>query len=153
MLTIGRYRIAFGRVCWFQTHVPTTVRRILWLFWIIREAKHDDIDKTQRFPLGTPMMHEGRKYHYYKAKKDIRVGGGMEEVEERRSNTMRAYEKLGISPDDYMMLYWDFPNERVMAIDHMGKESIVGDIYDIVTKDECVISYKIRRCQESANTS
>lgn len=74
MLTVGRYRIAFGRVCWFQTHRPTTVRRILWLFWIIREARPGDIDKKQRFPLGTPMMVDGTRYHYYKAERDIVIG-------------------------------------------------------------------------------
>lgn len=69
------------------------------------------------------------------------------------ANTKKVYEELGISPDDYMMLYWDFPNKYVMAIDHIGKHTTVGDIYDIIAKDGCVVSFKIRRCQGCVNTS
>ncbi len=69
------------------------------------------------------------------------------------ANTRKVYEKLGLSPDDYMMLYWDLPNKRVMAIDHIGGHSTVGDIYDVVTKDGCVVSFRIRRCQDNVNTS
>ncbi len=78
MVKIGRYRIAFGRVIWFQTYRPTTVRRFLYLFWIIREVRPEDIDKKQRFPLGTPMIADGRKYHYYKAEKDIVIHNATE---------------------------------------------------------------------------
>lgn len=80
MLTIGRYRIAFGWACWFQTHAATTVRRILWFFWIIREARPEDIDKKQRFPLGTRMLVDGTEYRYYKADKDIHVWGDRSNV-------------------------------------------------------------------------
>jgi len=75
MLTIGRCKLAFGRVCRPQTGRPATVRRFLWFFSIVREAKPEDIDKKQQFPLGTPMVANGRKYHYYKAEKDIVIGG------------------------------------------------------------------------------
>ncbi len=71
MLIIGRYKIAFGRGCWIQTHKPVVARRYLGFFWIIREARPGDIDERQRFPL----EHEGRRYYYYKAKHDIGVGG------------------------------------------------------------------------------
>ena len=57
----------------------------------------------------------------------------------------KAWEALGLSPDDYMMLYWDFQNKRVMAIDHVGKHTPVGDIYDIVTEGTNVVSFKIRK--------
>ncbi len=68
-------------------------------------------------------------------------------------DTKRVYEKLGLSPDDYMMLYWDFPNKHVMAIDHIGKHSTVGDIYDVVNEKGCVVSFGIKRCQDCVNTS
>ncbi|MBA7585764.1 hypothetical protein ES708_27753 [subsurface metagenome] len=67
MLKIGRYRIAFGRYCWGQTYVPTTVRHFL-CFWILKEARPTDVDKEQRFPIGTKLEQEGRKYRHYKAK-------------------------------------------------------------------------------------
>jgi len=70
-----------------------------------------------------------------------------------QENTVRVCEKLGVLPGDYMMFYWDFSNEKVMAIDHIGKHSTVGDIYDVVAKDGCVVSFKIRRCQDCVNTS
>lgn len=73
MPTIGRYKIAFGWGCWFQSHRPVTVRRYLRFIWVFREAKPTDIDKKKRFPLGTPMVADGVKYHYYKAVKDIVV--------------------------------------------------------------------------------
>ena len=74
MLRIGRYKLAFGWACWIQTHRPVTARRYLWFIWVFKEAKPTDIDKKKQFPLGTPMEYEGRRYHYYKAGKDIHVG-------------------------------------------------------------------------------
>lgn len=74
MLTIGRYRITLGCFIWMQSQRPTTARRFLFL-WIFKEALPSDIDKKPQFPLGTMMMYEGRKYHYYKAGRDINVGG------------------------------------------------------------------------------
>lgn len=57
----------------------------------------------------------------------------------------RAWEFLGLSPDDYMMLYWDFPNQKVMAVDHLGKHHTpVGDIYNLVIEDDHVVSFKIK---------
>ena len=76
MLTIGRYRIAFGWACWIQTYRPTTVRCILGFIWVFKEAQPTDIDKKKRFPLGTEMLAGGRRYYYYKAAEDIRVGDG-----------------------------------------------------------------------------
>ncbi len=55
-----------------------------------------------------------------------------------------VWEILGLSRDDYMMLYWDLPNKKVMAIDHVGHPSAVGDIYDNTTDDGQVVSFKIR---------
>ena len=78
MLKIGRYKIAFGWVCWIQTYRPTTARCILGFIWVFKEAKPTDIDKKKRFPLGTPMTYEGRRYHYYRAGKDIHVGDAVE---------------------------------------------------------------------------
>lgn len=62
-----------------------------------------------------------------------------------KTDVEKAWETLGLSPDDYMMLYWDFPNKRVMDIDHVGKHTPVGDIYDIVTEGTDVVSFKIRK--------
>ncbi len=74
MLKIGRYEIAFGWACWIQTHVPTTIRCILGFIWIFKEARPTDIDKKRRFPLGTAMFYNGKKYHYRKAGENIHVG-------------------------------------------------------------------------------
>lgn len=58
----------------------------------------------------------------------------------------KVFEKLGISQDDYMMLYFDFPQKKVMAIDHLGKQHVpVGDIYDLVIKGGNVMSFKIKK--------
>lgn len=70
MIKIGRYRLAFGNVVWFQTYVPARVRHFLW-FWLLEEVKLTDIDKKPKFSLGTPMQYEGRKYFYMKAGEDI----------------------------------------------------------------------------------
>jgi len=86
MLTIGRYRIAFGWACWFQSHRPTTVWCPFGLIWIIREAKPTDIDKKKRYPLGTPMVYGGKRYQYYKAERDIPIGGIATHTWEDRSN-------------------------------------------------------------------
>jgi len=67
---VGRYRIAFGPVLWFQTKAPVRICRFLW-FWFIREVRPQDIDKKRRFPIGTIMEYEGRPYYYAKAGKDI----------------------------------------------------------------------------------
>lgn len=57
-----------------------------------------------------------------------------------------VWELLGLSSDDYMMLYWDFPNKKVMAINHVGHHRPVGDIYDTATnKEGHVVSFKIAR--------
>jgi len=66
MLKIGRYKVAFGRVVWLQTRVPTRVWHFLW-FWFFREARPWDVDKKQQFPQGTSMEHEGRVYRYWRA--------------------------------------------------------------------------------------
>jgi len=66
MLKFGRYGIAFGRVLWVQTYVPTTVRRFLY-FWVFKEARPSDIDKERKFPIGTLLEQEGRTYRYWKA--------------------------------------------------------------------------------------
>lgn len=66
MLKIGRYGVAFGRTSWVQTRVPTTVRRFL-CFWVFKEARPQDVDKEQKFPLGTKLEQEGRVYRYWKA--------------------------------------------------------------------------------------
>ena len=57
----------------------------------------------------------------------------------------KVYEALELCPDDYMMLSWDFLNNKVMGYDHLGKSTPVGDIYDIVTKGANVVSFKIRK--------
>lgn len=66
MLNIGRYKVAFGRVVWFQTRGPTRIWHFLW-FWFFKEARPGDVDKKQQFPIGTPMEYEGRIYRYCKA--------------------------------------------------------------------------------------
>jgi len=76
VIKVGRYRVDFGPVTWFQTKVPTRVWHFWW-FWLIKEAKPTDIDKKQQFPLGTEMEHDGRKYHYYKAERSIGKESGI----------------------------------------------------------------------------
>jgi len=56
-----------------QTQVPTRVRRFLF-FWVLKEARPSDVDKEKQFPIGTPMEHEGRRYHYWRAPTDIHRG-------------------------------------------------------------------------------
>ena len=68
MNRIGRYGTAFGPVVWFQTRMPTRVFRVWW-FWFFIEARPTDTDKKEKFPLGTLMEYEGRKYYYYKMEK------------------------------------------------------------------------------------
>ncbi|GAH41938.1 unnamed protein product [marine sediment metagenome] len=66
MLKIGRYGIAFGRTFWLQTRVPTRLWHFL-CFWFIKEARPQDVDKKQQFPIGTKLEHEGRVYRYWRA--------------------------------------------------------------------------------------
>jgi len=73
MLKIGRYGIAFGRVAWFQTKVPTSVRHFLW-FWFLKEARPSDVDREPKFPVGTLMQYEGRRYWYWKAPEAVEKG-------------------------------------------------------------------------------
>lgn len=65
MIRIGRYGIAFGRT-WVQTRVPTRFWHFL-LFWILKEARPQDIDRVPQFSPGTKLEYEGRVYRYYKA--------------------------------------------------------------------------------------
>ena len=74
MFKIGRYGIAFGRYFWFQTRVPTTVRRFL-CFLIFKEAHLDDTDSKKEFPIGTRLEYEGIAYRYCKAGADIVIKG------------------------------------------------------------------------------
>lgn len=69
MLKIGRYGIAFGRVFWLQTKATTRIWHFLW-FWFFKEARSHDVDKERKFPIGTLMEQEGRRYRYWKAGKD-----------------------------------------------------------------------------------
>lgn len=73
MIHIGRYRISFHRAFWLQTQVATTVRRFGFL-WVVREARPTDVDKKKRFDIGTPMVYEGRRYHYWRAPSDTPAG-------------------------------------------------------------------------------
>ncbi|MBA7645461.1 hypothetical protein ES703_53219 [subsurface metagenome] len=77
-MKIRRYGIAFGRDSFRRVAAnwiphPFRVWRFL-CFYIFKEARPQDIDKKQQFPLGTPMEYEGLRYHYYKAGSDIVVG-------------------------------------------------------------------------------
>lgn len=73
MIKVGRYGVAFSRVLWFQTQVPTRVWHFL-CFWFLKEVNPEDIDtdsvdKEPQFPVGTKMEYEGRKYRYWKMAK------------------------------------------------------------------------------------
>ena len=80
-MKIGRYDIKFGRYCWIQTQVPTTVRCLLGFIWIFREARPDDVDRKPQFPVGTQFNYEGRSYRYYKA------GNGAKEQNDESNKT------------------------------------------------------------------
>lgn len=95
MLKIGRYGIAFGRVLWFQTQVPTRVWHFLW-FWFLKEARPHDVDKVQQFLTGTPLQHEGRVYRYWKAETNINQPGG----EEVGGKEVRVGEKGNVGPSN-----------------------------------------------------
>ena len=82
-MRIGRYGIAFGRVFWFQTRVPTRVWHFLCFFWVFKEARPQDVDKKQQFPLRTP-MDEGRVYRYWKAGEDLRCYSLVDDEEESK---------------------------------------------------------------------
>ncbi len=73
MIKIRRYGLSFGPVLWLQTHKPVKVRH-WWWFWFLKEAKPDDVDSKQEFPEGTPLVHEGKKYRYFKAERDYKAG-------------------------------------------------------------------------------
>jgi len=62
-----------------------------------------------------------------------------------KQDVAKVWKILGLSRDDYMMLSWDFLNNKVMGYDHLGKSTPVGDIYDIVTKGTNIVSFKIRK--------
>ena len=73
-MKIGRYRIFWGFSFWFQSGMAVPIRVWhFWLFWLVRTALPTDIDEKQRFPLGTKLEFEGRRYYYYKAGANIKV--------------------------------------------------------------------------------
>ena len=74
MLTVGRYRITFGWACWFQSHRPTTIWCLFGFIWVFKEAIPADVDKKKRFPLGTQMTYNGKRYYYRAAAEDIPKG-------------------------------------------------------------------------------
>ncbi len=73
MIRIGRYRVYFTSRHWVQTHGPTRAKKILFMtvYW---EARPTDVDKEQQFPIGTPMLNEGRQYRYWRPPTDIKEG-------------------------------------------------------------------------------
>jgi len=86
-MQIGRYGIAFGRVFWTQTKVPTRVWH-LWRFWFTKEVNPNDVnleqvDEKQRFLANSEVEREGRVYRYWKAGSDIEVGPVSPPDEER----------------------------------------------------------------------
>ena len=97
MIGIGRYRVYFTRYPWIQTHVPTIVKRFLFMTICIEtEARPTDDDKVKQFPLGTKMVFEGRKYYYCRAKSDIKEGSMVTEYEvEKRKERGRSDGKAG----------------------------------------------------------
>lgn len=76
MLRIGRYGITSRhKYFWLQTRTLTKVRRFLYFFWLFKEFKPTDVDKRKEFPIGTPMVYEGRRYRYWgPAPRDIDRG-------------------------------------------------------------------------------
>lgn len=82
MLKIGRYGIAFGRTFWVQTLGPARVWRFL-CFWFIKEARPHDVDRKQKYPVGTPLEHEGRRFRYRKASNGVKKGNLVENHSER----------------------------------------------------------------------
>lgn len=97
-MKFGRYRITFGgSTFWLQTQGPTTVRRFL-CFWIFKEARPNDVDKEQQFPVGTEMEHEGRRYYYWKAGEEI--GKGLYVSHERKaSDVVRKDEPVNLDQE------------------------------------------------------
>ena len=77
-MRIGRYRIIIGgKYLWFQTYVPTVIKRFLF-FWILEEVDVDSISREKKFDLGA-MAYQGsgpnmREWRYCKAGKDIKAG-------------------------------------------------------------------------------
>ncbi len=71
-MRIGRYQIKFGKYFWLQTSCPVRARKFLMIhegrwFTIFKEARPTDAwTEEQEFPLGTRMIHEGRRYYYVK---------------------------------------------------------------------------------------
>uniref|UniRef100_A0A6M3LY10 Uncharacterized protein n=1 Tax=viral metagenome TaxID=1070528 RepID=A0A6M3LY10_9ZZZZ len=73
-MRIGKHRIILGgKYIWFQTHVPTIIRRF-WIFWILTEVDVDSWTEKKKFSLGETAYCEGTHWHYCKAGKDIKVG-------------------------------------------------------------------------------
>ena len=83
MIKIGKYRIAFGRVLWIQTRVPTRVWHRLG-FWFTKEVNPGDvdlehIDEKRQFLDGAEVERGGRLYRYWKADKKSVVEGANKE--------------------------------------------------------------------------
>lgn len=73
MIRIGRYGIGAGRVSWFQTKAPATVRHFL-CFWFVKEARPTDVDEQPGFPVDFREEMEGRKFHYLKVNRSMKQG-------------------------------------------------------------------------------
>ena len=82
MLRMGRYGIAFGRTFWVQTLGPARVWHFL-CFWFIKEARAHDVDRKQKYPVGTLLEQEGRRFRYFKASDDVGKGEVVESHNEK----------------------------------------------------------------------
>lgn len=68
MIKLGKYRIYFTNRFWLQTLKPVKWRKLLFMT-ILWDARSTDVDKKQKFALGTGMVEDGRVYRYYRARK------------------------------------------------------------------------------------
>ena len=64
-INIGRYWFAFGDFVGLQITKPMQIWH-WWRFWFGKEARPEDIDKKQKYPLNTLLIKDDRKYRYWK---------------------------------------------------------------------------------------
>lgn len=73
-MRIGKFQIFFYKYHWLQIYgCPVKSKKILFItiYW---QAHPTDIDKEQQFPLGTPLVKDGRTYRYWRANTKIHKG-------------------------------------------------------------------------------
>ena len=82
-MKIGQYKIIRNRQLWWILLGKPKIMRKSLCFIIFQEVDLKSMSKKPKFPLGTLIEHDGRRFRYCKAGSDIKIGGEIELLEKK----------------------------------------------------------------------